>query len=215
MKTLRNLSTIAAIALAVNLAQADVTVLDFEGVGHGNSVGNFYNGGAGGNLGIQFSGNALGLVDADAGGTGNFGGEPSPDTVLYFVEGAQATMNVFAGFTTGFSFYYSSPFYLGSVTVWDGLNGTGNLLATLTLPYTPNNGQPDPNGIYSPFVPFGVTFTGTAMSVDFAGTANYIAFDNITLGSETPGNSVPDSGSTALMVLGGLVSLAGLARRKL
>jgi hypothetical protein len=32
-----------------------------------------------------------------------------------------------------------------------------------------------------------VTFTGTAHSVDFGGTVNQVGFDNITLGSGTPG----------------------------
>src|SRR5688572_20093730 len=104
MKKLKSLASIAVIAAAVNLAPAAVTVLDFEGVGDYNPVGNFYNGGAGTNYGIEFSPNALGLVDADAGGNGNFGGEPSPDTALFFLTGAAATMNVAAGFTTGFSF---------------------------------------------------------------------------------------------------------------
>ena len=43
-----------------------------------------------------------------------------------------------AGFTTGFSFNYSAYADAGAVTVWSGLDGTGTLLATLTLPTTPN-----------------------------------------------------------------------------
>ena len=47
-------------------------------------------------------------------------------------------MNVAAGFSTGFSFYYAAPFDTGSVTVWSGLNGTGTLLATDILALTPD-----------------------------------------------------------------------------
>ena len=168
--------------------------LTFEGLNNGEAVGQFYNGGLGGsgsgpgtNHGIFFSSNALALIDTDAGGSGNFGGEPSPDTVMYFTSGT-AVMNVPAGFTTGFSFYYSAPNNPASITVYDGLNGTGNVLATLALPTTPLNGAPDPNGAFSPFVPIGVTFAGTARSVDFGGSVSQVGFDNITIGSAAPGN---------------------------
>jgi hypothetical protein len=79
------------------------------------------------------------------------------------------------------------------VNVWDGLNGTGNLLASFSLPSTPNP--------YNVFVPVGVTFMGTAQSVDFGGSANYIGFDDITLGSKTPGNT-PEPASLTLLGLG-------------
>jgi len=41
-------------------------------------------------------------------------------------------MDVAAGFTTGFSFYYSSA-DAGSVDVYSGLDGTGTLLASVPL----------------------------------------------------------------------------------
>ena len=174
-------------------AQSTVT-LTFEGLGNFEPVSQFYNGGTGGNgsgpgtnYGISFSPNSLALIDSDAGGTGNFGGEPSPDTVLFFTSGT-AVMNVPAGFATGFSFYYSAISNPGTVVVYDGPNATGNVLATINLPTTPNNGAPDPTGTFSPFVPIGASFAGTARSVDFGGTVNQIAFDNITLGASIPGN---------------------------
>ena len=174
-------------------AQSTVT-LTFEGLGNGEPVSQFYNGGTSGNgsgpgtnYGISFSPNSLALIDSDAGGSGNFGGEPSPDTVLFFTSGT-AVMNVPAGFATGFSFYYSAISNPGTVVVYDGPNATGNVLATLNLPTTPSSGAPDPSGTFSPFVPIGASFSGTARSVDFGGTVNQIAFDNITLGTSIPGN---------------------------
>ena len=122
-------------------------------------------------------------------------------------------MNEASGFTTGFSFYDSAPFYPGTVTVYDGLNGTGNVLATLNLPLTSDgiaNGLPVD---YDPFVPFGVSFTGVAQSVNFSGTANYIAFDNITVGSATPVPPAVPEPSLALLGLGG-VGLALYARKR-
>lgn len=181
--------------------RGSAVLLDFEGLGNNEPVNDFYNGGVGGNgssgganFGIQFSSNSLAIIDADAGGSGNFGGEPSPDTILFFLTGATANattgtaavMNVPAGFSGGFSFFYTAISQPGVIRVFDGPNGTGTLLATLNLPLTPNNGAPDPTGTFSPLVPIGVTFSGTARSVDFGGTVNQIGFDNITLGSGTP-----------------------------
>ncbi|HVT45235.1 MAG TPA: DUF11 domain-containing protein [Thermoanaerobaculia bacterium] len=191
-------------------------VLDFEGLGNQEQVLNFYNGGLGGsgsgpgpNFGITFSPSALALIDADAGGSGNFGGEPSPDTGLFFLSGT-AVMNVPAGFDTGFSFFYSAVNNPGIVNVYDGLNATGNLLATVNLPLTPFNGAPDPTGTFSPLVPVGVTFSGTAMSVDFGGTANQIVFDDVTIGSEIPGSggnlTITKTASSTTVPFGGTIT---------
>lgn len=166
--------------------------LTFEGLQNGEPVQNFYNGGLGGlgsgpgpALGVSFSSTALAIIDADAGGTGNFGGEPSPSTILFFLSGT-AVMNVPGGFTTGFSFYYSAINSPGSVTVYSGPNATGTVLASIPLPLTAHTGAPDPTGQFSPLVPVGVSFAGTARSVDFGGTVNQIGFDNITFGSQVP-----------------------------
>jgi len=90
--------------------------LTFEGVGNLASVNDFYNGGtdsaghSGPNYGINFSSNSLGLIDSSAGGSGNTGNDPSGVTNLVFLDGSAATMNVAAGFDTGFSFYYAANF---------------------------------------------------------------------------------------------------------
>jgi hypothetical protein len=173
-----------------NIEQAEAVVLDFEGIGNLNPVGSFYDT-APNDYDITFSPNALALIDQDAGGSGNIGGEPSPDTALFFLNGPAATLNAINGFTTGFSFFYSAINNPGFIRVFDDLNGTGNLLATLNLPTTPFNGSPDPTGQFSPFVPVGISFSGTAKSVDFGGTVNQIVFDNITLGADRPGGSEP------------------------
>lgn len=190
----------AAVAAVGMSASAAVVSLDFEGVGDLNPVGNFYNG-----LGVTFSPNALGLVDADAGGSGNFGHEPTPNTVLFFLTGPAATLDYAPGFTTGFSFYYSAVNNPGFITVWDGPGGTGNILATLNLPTTPSDGG-DPSGTFSPFFPVGVAFSGTAYSIDFGGTVNQIGFDNITFGSERPVGT-PDLGAPVALLGLGLLGL--------
>lgn len=190
--------------------------LDFEGLKNLEAIGDYYNGGYGGegsgpgpNYGITFSPNALAVIDSDDGGSGNFGGEPSPSTALFFRTGAAATLNHAAGFESHFSVWYSAFVQTGTIRIYDGLNGSGNLLATLDLPLTPDTGAPDPTGRYSPFVPVGVTFLGTARSVDFGGTADRIAFDDVVLGGGPPA-VIPEPGTLALLGAGAL----GLLRRK-
>lgn len=179
-------------------ANAAVVTLDFEGIGDQVSVGDYYNGGGGTDFGVSFSDNALALIDEDAGGNGNFGNEPTPDTVLFFLTGTAATLNYADGFDTGFSFFYSSTFFTGSVDVYSGLNATGDLLATLELPETADL-PGDPNGQYNDWQPIGVSFDGVATSIDFGGTINQIGFDNITFGAVDPGDEggvqpdVPDT----------------------
>jgi len=202
---------LAGLVLSAVPAQANPIVLTFEGLGDQAPVGNYYDGGGGGNLGIQFGPDALAIVSGCCGGSGNFSGSPSGDTILFFLTGPGDIMNVPAGFDTGFSFFYSAVVYPGTVTVYDGLDGTGNILATLDLPVTPSGGAPECTyGAYCPWVPIGVAFSGTAMSVNFSGVANYIGFDNITLGSATPGGSVPEP--TSMVLLGTGLALAGFRR---
>lgn len=207
----------AVLALGAPQAQASVTVLTFEGLTNLESVDNFYNGGLGGsgsgpgtNYGVSFSSNSLALISDTAGGTGNFDANqlPSPSTALFFLSGGAATMNVAAGFDTGFSFYYAAINYSGSIKVYDGLNATGNVLATLTLPVTPSVPYPR----FQPLVPIGVTFAGVAKSVDFGGTQNQVIFDDITLGSDIPG-TVPEPSALVLGAIG-LAGLVGLGRRR-
>ena len=175
----------------VGTAQA-AFILDFEGLADQEQILDFYNGGTGGNgsnsgtnYGIGFGSNALALIDADAGGSGNFGGEPSPDTVMFFLTGS-AILNKEDGFDTGFSFSYSAINNPGNVLVYDGLNATGNVLANISLPVTNSDGG-DPTGAFSPFYNAGSAFSGTAKSIDFGGTVNQIGFDDITFNSATPG----------------------------
>jgi hypothetical protein len=202
-------------------ASAAVIVLDFEGLGDLEQVLDFYNGGFGGagsgpgpDYGIQFGSASLAVIDSDAGGSGNFANEPSPDTILFFLSGS-AVMNVLDGFDTGFSFFYTSTSFAGQVTVYDGLNATGNILATLNLPALGSGCGGDPTGDFNCWDPVGVLFAGTAFSVDFSGTANFIGFDNITLGSATPGGGdVPEPATLALLGLGMCAGAVRLRRRR-
>lgn len=187
-------------------------VLDFEGLSNISEVGDFYNGGAGTNYGVQLSGDTLAIIDQDAGENGNFANEPSANTTMFFLDSNSAILNFSAGFDTGFSFFYSS-LDASSVNVYDGLNGTGNLLASLVLVgQHSDNCSGDPTGDYCNWTAVGVDFVGTAKSIDFSGTANYVGFDNITFGSSTP-SAVPIP-AAAWLFGSGLMGLFGLSRRK-
>jgi hypothetical protein len=129
--------------LAAGTAQAAYNTLTFEGLQNIESIGEYYNGGVGGsgsgpgpNFGVVFSSNAWALISINAGGDGNFANEPSPNTIMYFEADGAIFMTVPAGFDTGFSFHYSS-LEAASVSVFDGLDGTGNVLASFALPAEP------------------------------------------------------------------------------
>jgi len=205
-------------------AHAGTIVLTFEGLQDNEEVLNYYDGGFGSdgsgpgpNYGITFNSDALALINDQNGGTGNFAGNPSGDTTLYFLSGS-AIMNVPTGFTTGFSFYYSAIFDSGVIKVYSGINDTGTLLSTIDLPETPSQVGTNPACTevaedFCPFFPLGVSFSGTAESVDFGGTVNEIGFDDITLGSATAGGGTPEPVTSSLLALG-LASVGIIYRRK-
>jgi len=198
------LATAALIALPTT-ANAAVTVLTFEGIGDQVPVGNFYA------PDYTFSPATLALIDADSGGSGNFGNEPSPNTIMFFLNANNAILNANNGFTTGFSFFYSSS-TAATINVYDGLNATGNILASINLQAQFNqNCTGDPSGSYCNWTPIGVAFAGTAYSIDFGGGANATGYDNITFGSKDPGG-VPEPAAWAMMLAG--FGLVGSAMRR-
>ena len=214
-KTWLALVSAAFLAGAFVASAADPIVLTFEGLKNNEPIDAYYAGGFGGagsgpgpNYGIVFGPDSLAIISELAGGSGNFQNNPSGVTIAYFLSGPGDVMNMASGFNTGFSFYYSAPYYAGNVTVWSGLDGTGTELANLYLPTTPS--LPGLPTQYNDWIPIGVSFAGTAQSAIFSGTANYIGFDNITLGSPTP---VPDGGVTALLLGSAAFGLLWLRRK--
>ena len=133
---------------------------------------------------------------------------------MFFLNSSNAVLNVTNGFDTGFSFYYTSS-TAAVVNVYSGLNATGSILASIPLAaqFT-NNCSGDPTGGYCNFTAVGVAFAGTAFSIDFGGTANQTGYDNITFGSATPGNGVPEPATWAMMIGGLALTGAAMRRRK-
>ncbi|MDX2147064.1 MAG: PEP-CTERM sorting domain-containing protein [Planctomycetota bacterium] len=207
-------SLLALQALCAPAAVANIFTLDFEGLRDLEAIEEFYNGGFGSlgsgpgpSFGVEFVGNTLAVVDADAGGTGNFANEITPSTVMFFLSGSATIMNIRAGFENAFSLYYSSIDAEAAFSIFDGLNGEGNLLATEFL--TPLGTEPDagdPNGEFNRWSLKGTAFAGMARSVVFSGEANRIVFDNVVFGD------IPAPGGVAA---GALVAMAaGLRPRR-
>jgi hypothetical protein len=203
---------------------ADPIVLKFEGIPDGNSIGNYYNGTGGGanNFGISFSSNAIAYClntltapcpnnpitsTVSRGGLG----DPNSQTGgLYFI-GASTVNGSFAddaaGFTGGFSLFYlhdSNAQGPASVNIYSGLDGTGTLLATLSLPNMPIDACSPTYAAYScPLNPAGIAFSGTAESVQFINIEKDSAFDDVTFGSAIPDPSpVPEPSTFAMMLTG-------------
>jgi PT repeat len=152
-------------------AGATPVLLDFEGVGDLNQVGNFYSGGGGGpDYGIVFAAGVVAGVDSDAGGTSPIAGEPSPSTAVKIAgPESQAYVTVLGGFT-GMSFQYASDTDV-SVTVFTGPNRTGTALATSVVPgfgFCSEDDCGDPKGTVGAWFDFTVSFVGEAKSAGFS-----------------------------------------------
>jgi hypothetical protein len=226
---LAKLAAGSLVSLAASQTFAAVEVLNFAGLNGDLEEAplEYYNGGAGSlgstggtNFGISFGADSL-ACSGQPGGACNTAQIPGGTgaNALFFLTGPGDVMNVAGGFTTGFSFFYSAVNQPGVVQVYSGLNSTGTLLATLNLSVTASNASTDPNCFgagFCPYVAAGVTFAGTAMSVNFTGTANQIGFADITLGSADAGGgtpAVPEPANLGLL-LAGIGVLGAFARRR-
>jgi PEP-CTERM motif len=210
---------LAALACLAARQASATNVLDFDALQDQEPIMNYYNGGFGGfgtgpgpNYGVTFESNALAITSEDQGGSGNFTNEPSCCNIMFFLTGTGDVMDVPTGITTGFSFYYSGNTDVGNGTIdiYSGLDGTGTLLASF-IADTSLTPLCQTGPAYCVWEPDGVSFNGTAESVVFGGSANYIGWDDITLGSSTPGT--PEPGSLILMGTG-LLMCGGYLRRR-
>jgi len=165
----------------------------FGGLKNLEFIQNFYNGGTG-SLGsgpgkdfqLQFTSNAQVIVQAAKGGSGNFINNPGGFPVMFFQTGTNVTMTATSGVGVALWFSYSA-LQPGTATVYDGPNGTGNILASTTL--NPNDAGCNTYAMCV-WSAVGVPLSATASSIRFSGVGNYLAIGTIHLGQSLPTSTV-------------------------
>ena len=216
---LRNVAIGAVLALATSSSANAAVVLDFEGIANSSFVLSYYNGGTdlfgnrGPNLGVTMGLNAPGMIafiDRDSGGTADVANEPSGKTVMSLIGGDRVTLNYAAGFEGAFSVAYSAR-RASSVRIYDGLNGSGNVLATIQLgAQWDSECGGDPNGEFCNWTTAMASFSGVGKSVDFFGSPGDIYFDDVALGA----TAVPEPATWAMMITGFGLTGAAVRRRR-
>lgn len=205
----------AAIAVIVSAGAASAApiTLDFEGIGDLKHIGSFYNGGAGGNLGVEFSSSAESLVSANAGGVGNFSNNPSGSSIAFFDWGSSSmSMNVAGGFLNSFSFLYTSLYFPGVISIWDGANGTGNLLGIAALPTLSGNCG-GPPGDFNCWSAVAVNFSGIGRSVKWSGTGNFLGIDDVKFTTADVNRASPVPEPATILLLGTGIGAVAMRRR--
>lgn len=133
--------------LATAVPGESATSITFEGVPDKTPVGDYYNGGAGGSLGVSFNKRFQAIMTADNGGT---------VAAISGGSGSSAIINIPAGFEASLSLLYSGPG--NTVVLFDRPDAKGTQLSQTTLSATaPNSG----------LSPATIRFSGKARSILF------------------------------------------------
>lgn len=171
-------------------ASAQQVTINFDGFQNLEFVGQYYNGGNGASG--SGPGPDYGVTFAPDNGARISNTIVAGQTVLFMnnidfnSELEPLTMNVAGGFSGQFSFQYATPSSseTGSVTIYDGPNGTGNVLVTAQLPGM--SGTPLYNASSNP--PVVLSFQGTGRSVRFMLRGGAADLDNISYSAiQAPG----------------------------
>jgi len=183
------LFAILLLSLAAPLAAQTKGTVSFGGLKNLEFVDNYYNGGTGSmgsgpgkDFQLEFTTNAQAIISAAKGGSGNFINNPGGSPVMFFGTGTSVVINAKAGISTAMWFTYSA-LQAGTVTIYDGPNGTGNILSSIAL--TPNNVGCN---TYKMCVwsPVGIPLTTNVGSIRFSGAANFLGIGAIHLGVKIP-----------------------------
>jgi len=150
------------------------TTITYEGVGDLSEIPEFD--------GITSPG-WLALIDADAGGTGNFAFEPSPETIAFWLGGSSGTSSsrdiLFTNPVSKFEFFYTS---FEAVQI-DAFDSEDNLLATASGSSNFNLGPGgDPTGQFNKWDLLEVQSDGNKISkVTVSGNVDQTGIDNLTV----------------------------------
>lgn len=127
----------------------------------------------------------LTIIDSDAGGTGNFANEPSPETIAFFCgnlagcpAGSALTQSIlFTNPVSEVSLYYAS-FPAVSIEAYDATN---TLVDSEFAPGNWNSGRGgDPTGFFDQWDPVTVSAAGdTIVKVTVAGNTNQTGIDSV------------------------------------
>lgn len=191
MKLISLAAAVASI-LAASSASAALVTANFDGVASYDAVGSAYAA-----SGLVFDGEAIAIDGTDATLATPFTAHSGTNAM--FSPFNPTVLNVTPGFVGELSLWYSSVTGSTSVTVYDGLNATGNVLATLSLAAN--------STAYELFSQATQSFDGVAYSISFGGNDGQIAYDDVTV------NAVPLPAAALLFPMGA-AALGISARRK-
>lgn len=147
--------------------------IDFEGVGDLSAIPTFD--------GIA-SPNWLGLIDFDAGGSGNFAYEPSPSTIAFWLGGATGTGSsrdiVFQDAPVKKVSFYFASFVNIQVKAY---NAAGDIVASAVGTANWNQGPGgDPNGNFNKWDPISVeSAKNDIVKINVTGAVNQTGIDNL------------------------------------
>ena len=157
----------------------DCSLIGFEGIPDNTQVGTYF-----GPVVVQFGSSWLGIIDADAGGSGNFANEPSPNTAAYFLDQNDISITLTPSVRfVQFRYVAAAQSLPITVAAYDSL---GNLISTASgsvvgTDYDGANCAGDPTGSFCLWDQISlVSATTNIRSVKISGAvSNYFAIDNL------------------------------------
>lgn len=165
--------------MAVSGVPDDCSLLTFEGIPNNTPVGTYH-----GPVDVIFGTSWLGIIDADAGGSGNFANEPSPSTTAYFLDTNDISIQLSPP-VRFVQFQYSAAALSLPVTVY-AYDNANNLIATSSgnvvgTDYDGAQCVGDPTGNFCSWAQINlISAVNNIASVKITGAvANFFGIDNL------------------------------------